>query len=84
MARSNDVHHVKHFLIADCFHMCAFQRWVWAFRDSKFHVNVNTNNGPERKNRNLKHEFLLTCSDSTLSGLVTAVVEKYLPSLVLK
>ena len=61
-----------------------FQRWVWAFCDNKFHVNVNTTNSLERQNRNLKHKFLLTYRDSTLSGLVTVVVKKYLQSLVTK
>lgn len=60
------------------------QRWVWAFRNAKFHVRVSTNNGIERQNRCLKHEYLQPYRDSTLTGLATVIVEKYLPAAWLK
>jgi len=57
---------------------------VWAFRSVTFHVKVNTNNGIERHNRMLKHNFLLPYREHSLSSLVSVIVEKYLPSLWLK
>ncbi|XP_041373785.1 uncharacterized protein LOC121386837, partial [Gigantopelta aegis] len=34
------------------------KRWVWCFRKTRFNVMLNTNNGVERQNRSLKHEYL--------------------------
>ncbi|KAK2548991.1 hypothetical protein P5673_030612 [Acropora cervicornis] len=34
------------------------KRWVWAFRQERFLVNVNTNNGIERQNESLKYQYL--------------------------
>ena len=59
--------------------ICLFQRWVQAFRSSKFHVRITTNNGVERQNRALKHEYLVAYRDRTLSGLMTVLVERFFP-----
>lgn len=50
-----------------------------AFRSVSFHVRVNTNNGIERQNRALKYDYLLAHRDTTLSGVMTVVVDKFLP-----
>jgi len=55
------------------------QRWVQAFRSSWFHVRVMTNNGVERQHRALKYDYLLSYRNSTLSGLVTVLVERFHP-----
>ena len=56
-----------------------WQRWVRAFRPEAFHVRVSTNNGIERQNRALKHDYLQAYRDRTLSGLFTVLVEKFHP-----
>ena len=55
------------------------QRWATAFKSSHFHVRVNTNNGIESQNRALKHDYLKSYRDSTLTGLMTVLVEKFHP-----
>lgn len=55
------------------------QKWVWAYRDKNFHVKVNTNNGLERQNGTLKHEYLAAFRDSSLTGLADVIINKYLP-----
>jgi len=52
---------------------------VTAFRSDRFHVRVSTNNGIERQNRALKHDYLVSMRDRTLSDLVTVLVEKFHP-----
>jgi len=44
-----------------------------------FHVRVSTNNGVERQNRALKHDYLSAYRDRTLSGVMTLLVEKFHP-----
>lgn len=56
------------------------QRWARAFRDDEYHAAVNTNNGVEALNRVLKYSFLPRRKKATsLSGLITVLVEAYLP-----
>ena len=57
----------------------ALQKWVWAFRDETFNNAVKTNNSVERQNRVLKHDYLKNYSDTSFSGLITVLVEQYLP-----
>lgn len=59
--------------------LCYVQKWVWAYRDKNFHVKVNTNNGLERQNGTLKHEYLAAFRDSSLTGLADVIINKYLP-----
>ena len=56
------------------------QLWVRAFRQGLLEIVVNTNNGVERKNKDFKHEFLKPCKDNSLSGVVTVLVEQFLPA----
>ena len=42
---------------------------------------VNTNNGVERKNRDFKYEFLKPYKSKSLSGMVTVLVEQFLPDI---
>jgi len=55
------------------------QRWVQAFRSDRFHVRVSTNNGVERQNRALKHDYLVSMRERTLSDLMTVLVDQFHP-----
>lgn len=55
------------------------QRWVWCYRKTALNGNINTTNGVERLNLWLKRDFLPEHRDKTLSGVVTVLVEKFLP-----
>jgi hypothetical protein len=59
------------------------QRWVWAYRYGKG-VLVNTNNGLERQNKIFKYSFLEKRKDNTLSAMITALVNEYIPTMMLK
>ena len=39
-----------------------FQRWVWAYRQERFLVSVNTNHGIERLNESFKYRTLKTAT----------------------
>ena len=55
------------------------QLWVRAFRQGLLEIVVNTNNGVERKNKDFKHEFLKPYKDNSLSGVVTVLVQQFMP-----
>ena len=42
-------------------------------------VVVDTNNGVERQNKDLKCEYLKQFKDNTLSGMLTVLIEQFLP-----
>ena len=64
-------------MLSDCFAMLfTVQRWASAFRSPAFHIRVNTNNGVERQNRTLKYDYLQPYRDTSLSGVMTVLVEK--------
>ena len=54
-------------------------KWVKAFRFGLLKIVVNTNNGVERKNREFKHDFRIQYKDNTLGGMVTVLVEQFIP-----
>ena len=56
-----------------------FQLWVCTFRHGLTEVSVNTNNDVERKNKDFKHEFLKPYKDNSLSGMITVLIEQFLP-----
>ena len=43
-------------------------------------IVVNTNNGVERQNKDFKNEYLKDFKDKSLSGMVTVLVERFLPA----
>lgn len=55
------------------------QRWVWAYRKDRLLVNVNTNNGPERQNLGFKSEYLVGRCNSSLSTMLSILLEEFLP-----
>ena len=40
---------------------------------------VDTNNGVERRNKDFKYECLKQFKDNTLSGMLTVLIEQFLP-----
>ena len=56
-----------------------FKRWVKAYRTNRLLVNSNTNNGVERQNNTLKHSYLQQHKTNSLTGMLTVVVEDFLP-----
>ena len=57
-----------------------FQLWVCAFRHGLIELTVNTNNGVERKSKDFKHELLKPYKDNSLNGMVTVLIEQFLPA----
>ena len=53
--------------------------WVWAYRKDRFLVSVNTNNGVERQNRTFKYSYLARRKNASLTGMLTILVEEFLP-----
>ena len=42
-------------------------------------IVVDTNNGVERQNKDFKYEYLKQFKDNTLSGILTVLIEQFLP-----
>ena len=42
-------------------------------------IVVHTNNGVERHNKDFKYEYLRQFKDNTLSGMLTVLIEQFLP-----
>ncbi|XP_066929672.1 uncharacterized protein [Clytia hemisphaerica] len=55
------------------------EKWVAAFRLNLIEVAVNTNNGTETQNKTFKHKYLKAYRDKSLSGMMTVLVEQFLP-----
>uniref|UniRef100_A0A7M5VBX8 Uncharacterized protein n=1 Tax=Clytia hemisphaerica TaxID=252671 RepID=A0A7M5VBX8_9CNID len=55
------------------------ERWVWAYRKDRFMVNINTNNGVERQNESFKYSYLQRFKNSSLTGMLTKLIENFLP-----
>ena len=48
---------------------------VWTLQKGNMKVTVNTNNGAERKNKDLKYQYLHKFKDKSLSGMITHCVK---------
>ena len=57
---------------------CAF-RWAQAFRKQQAMNIVNTNNGTEAQNKLFKYEYLPRSMDKSVYGIVTILVESFIP-----
>ena len=42
-------------------------------------IVVDTNNGVERQNKDFKYEYLRQFKDNMLSGMLTVLIEQFLP-----
>ncbi|XP_046856788.1 uncharacterized protein LOC124450228 [Xenia sp. Carnegie-2017] len=61
-----------------------YKKWVWTFRKDRLLTVINTNNGVERQNKAFKHEYLDGYKSSTLSVMLTVLIEDFLPDLYFK
>ena len=57
------------------------QRWARAYRDTKYHASVETNNGAEALNRLLKYQYLPRKRKMTLSNIICTIIEQFIPAL---
>ena len=57
----------------------SLQKWVKAFRFGLLEIVVNTNNVVERKKWEFQYDFLKQYKDKTLSGMVTVLIEHFIP-----
>ena len=48
---------------------------VWTLQKGNMKVTVNTNNGAERKSKDLKYQYLHKFKDKSLSGMITYCVK---------
>ena len=48
--------------------------------DYLLEVSVHANNGVERKNKDFKHQYLVQFKDKSLSGMITVLIEQFLPN----
>ena len=64
--------------------MFSFQRWVWAFRQDRLQVAVNTNDGLERQNEDFKYNHLANHRDKSLSGMLSVLITDVFTRKVLK
>ena len=44
-------------------------------------IVANTNNGVERQNKDLKHEYFKHYKENSLSGVITVLTEQFLPAI---
>ena len=48
-------------------------------RKERFMVNINTSNGAERQNETFKHTYLKKHHGSSLTGMLSILIEEYFP-----
>ena len=60
------------------------KRWVRLYRHQTADIIIHTNNGIERQNKTLKHNYLINHKDKSLSGVVSVIRNGYLPDLLRK
>ncbi|XP_028412496.1 uncharacterized protein LOC114535333 [Dendronephthya gigantea] len=63
---------------------CMIGKWVWAYQKDRLLTIINTNNGVERQNKAFKYEYLDGYKHSTLSVMLTVLIEDFLPDQYLK
>ncbi|XP_065657850.1 uncharacterized protein LOC136082447 isoform X1 [Hydra vulgaris] len=55
------------------------KRWVFAYRQDRLLLNVNTNNGIERQHQSFKYSFLEKRKNSSLTAMLSICIEEFLP-----
>ncbi|XP_065653455.1 uncharacterized protein LOC136080567 [Hydra vulgaris] len=58
--------------------LCIQKRWVFAYRQDRLLLNVNTNNGIERQNQSFKYSFLEKRKNSSITSMLTICIEEFL------
>ena len=51
---------------------------MWAFREDKVMVTINTDNGIEPQNESLKYQYLKYCDNNCLTGMITILNQEIL------
>ncbi|XP_065643781.1 autophagy-related protein 16-like isoform X2 [Hydra vulgaris] len=57
--------------------LCNKERWIWAYRQDRLLVNLNTNNGLERQNETFKYTYLQRHKNSSITGMLTLLIEEF-------
>nr|XP_047133456.1 uncharacterized protein LOC124811602 isoform X2 [Hydra vulgaris] len=57
--------------------LCNKEKWIWAYRQDRLLVNLNTNNGLERQNESFKYSYLQRHKNSSLTGMLTLLIEEF-------
>ena len=52
---------------------------VRAYRTGLMEIIVNTDNGVERQNKDLKQEYIKQYKNNSLNGMTTVLIEQFLP-----
>nr|XP_047145588.1 uncharacterized protein LOC105848567 [Hydra vulgaris] len=55
------------------------KRWVFAYRQDRLLLNVNTNNGTERQHQSFKYSFLEKRKNSSITAMLSICIEEFLP-----
>ncbi|XP_065643066.1 uncharacterized protein LOC136074655 [Hydra vulgaris] len=58
--------------------LCIQKRWVFAYRQDRLLLSVNTNNGIERQNQSFKYSFLEKRKNSSITSMLTICIEEFL------
>lgn len=59
--------------------LSCYKRWVYAYREKKYNICLNTNNGVESQNKLFKSIYLPRATGKSLSSIATVIVNNYLP-----
>ncbi|XP_065664695.1 uncharacterized protein LOC136086329 [Hydra vulgaris] len=57
--------------------LCNKERWIWAYRQDRLLVNLNTNNGLERQNETFEYTYLQRHKNSSITGMLTLLIEEF-------
>ena len=60
-------------------HSVCSQMSVRAYRTGLMEIIVNTDNGVERQNKDLKQEYIKQYKNNSLNGMTTVLIEQFLP-----
>ena len=55
--------------------------WAHAFRDNVYYAAVDTKNGTEALNKDLKYSYLPKRKSLTLSGIASLLIDRFLPDM---
>nr|XP_047145380.1 uncharacterized protein LOC124818467 [Hydra vulgaris] len=53
------------------------EKWIWGYRQDRFLVNLNTNNGIERQHESFKYSYLQRHKNSSITGMLTLLIEEF-------
>lgn len=56
------------------------KKWCWAHRDNRLRIALHVNNGIERQKEMFKYSPLYKHTDSSISGMLTVILEEFLPN----